>query len=315
MSTTTPSRTNALGIGLEPGDRFEVARLEVGDRLSLPRPIGPGGFELEQLEDPAGRPLEMTVEPSRRELLVPNLARSIAPPNAQLWLEYRAPGRFRLTADALGLPHANGTVTTEQGIPVVLDPTDWDVVRGGQLSVAGLREFDLALRAAHLATHAGFDRMISLPLVREIELLDHQIRTVKTVLRRFRGRAMLCDEVGLGKTIEAGLVLSELVMRGLVRSVLILVPPSLIEQWQGELRRKFSIELTSHDDPSFRERGPAAWGEFDRVIASIHTAKREPHRSAIVDRKWDMVIVDEAHHLRNRNTQSCKFVSALQKQF
>ena len=134
----------------------------------------------------------------------------------------------------------------------------------------------------------------ALPLVRDIELLEHQIRTAKTVLRRFRGRAMLCDEVGLGKTIEAGLVLSELMIRGLARSVLVLVPPSLIEQWQGEMRRKFSIELISHDDPAFRERGPDAWSEFDRVIASLHTAKREPHRSAILARKWDMVIVDEA---------------------
>ncbi len=126
---------------------------------------------------------------------------------------------------------------------------------------------------------------------------------------------MLCDEVGLGKTIEAGLVLSELMIRGLARSVLVLVPPSLIEQWQGEMRRKFSIELVSHDDPAFRDRGPAAWGEFDRVIASIHTAKREPHRSAILARRWDIVIVDEAHHLRNRNTQAWKFASEIQKQF
>ena len=155
----------------------------------------------------------------------------------------------------------------------------------------------------------------ALPLVRDIELLEHQIRTAKTVLRRFRGRAMLCDEVGLGKTIEAGLVLSELMIRGLARSVLVLVPPSLIEQWQGEMRRKFSIELISHDDPAFRERRTDAWNEFDRVIASIHTAKREPHRSSILARRWDMVIVDEAHHLRNRNTQTWKFASEIQKQF
>ena len=69
-----------------------------------------------------------------------------------------------------------------------------------------------------------------------------------------------------------------------------------------------------------RRRIPAvnateAWAGFDRVIASIHTAKREPHRSAIQARKWDMVIVDEAHHLRNRNTQLWKFASEVQKQF
>ena len=148
-----------------------------------------------------------------------------------------------------------------------------------------------------------------------MELLDHQIRTAKTVLQRFRGKALLCDEVGLGKTIEAGLIFAELRLRGLIRSALVLTPPSLIEQWQGEMRRKFSLDLISHDDPAFRERGPAAWNEFDFVIASIHTAKREPHRSAITGRHWDLVIVDEAHHLRNRNTQTWRLASELQKQY
>jgi SNF2 family DNA or RNA helicase len=95
----------------------------------------------------------------------------------------------------------------------------------------------------------------------------------------------------------------------------VLVPPSLIEQWQGEMRRKFSLEFISHDDPAFRARGTAAWTEHDRIIASMHTAKREPHRSAILGRKWDMVIVDEAHHLRNAKTQLWKFASELQKQY
>lgn len=126
---------------------------------------------------------------------------------------------------------------------------------------------------------------------------------------------MLCDEVGLGKTVEAGLILAELFARGLARSALILVPPSLIEQWRGEMRRVFSIELTGHDDPGFREGGARSWAEADRVIASIHTAKREPHRSAILARAWDVVIVDEAHHLRNRNTQAWKFAGELRKQF
>ncbi len=211
----------------------------------------------------------------------------------------------------------NGSVVTEQGVPIEFDRGDWPVVETASAAAAGreLDQLDLAIRAARLATHAGFDRLIALPLVRDIELLEHQIRTAKTVLRRFRGRAMLCDEVGLGKTIEAGLVLSELMIRGLARSVLVLVPPSLIEQWQGEMRRKFSIELVSHDDPAFRDRGAEAWGGFDRVIASIHTAKREPHKAAILARRWDIVIVDEAHHLRNRNTQAWKFASEIQKQF
>ena len=65
------------------------------------------------------------------------------------------------------------------------------MVRGGSEQSATLPETEMALRAARLATHAGFDRLISLPLVRDMELLEHQIRTAKTVLRRFRGRALL----------------------------------------------------------------------------------------------------------------------------
>ncbi len=126
---------------------------------------------------------------------------------------------------------------------------------------------------------------------------------------------MLCDEVGLGKTVEAGLILSELVMRGLVRSVLVLTPPSLTTQWQGEMRRKFAVELTSQDDPAFRKADRDGWATHDRMIVSIHTAKREPHRSAILARNWDIVIVDEAHHLRNRHTAAWKFASEIRKQF
>jgi SNF2 family DNA or RNA helicase len=313
-----PSSPRFALAGLEPGDRFEVTPIGGAGRLSLPRVLGPDGFPIQQIEDPAGRPLDLALDASASSVIVPKLGESLSRLAAgPLWLEYRAPGRFRLIIEP-GTPNpANGSIVTEQGVPIEFDRGDWPVVQAASASAAGLEldQLDLAVRAARLATHAGFDRLIALPMVRDIELLEHQIRTAKTVLRRFRGRAMLCDEVGLGKTIEAGLVLSELMVRGLARSVLVLVPPSLIEQWQGEMRRKFSVELVSHDDPAFRDRGAAAWTEFDRVIASIHTAKREPHRAAILARRWDLVIVDEAHHLRNRNTQAWKFASEIQKQF
>ncbi len=289
---------------LQIGDRFELAPSRLPDRLELPQSLGPEGFAIEVIEDDAGRVLKSAIDPAASAVIIPELAQLVSGQDTVVWLEYRAPGRFRLVIGSGTSYPAEAEMATEQGVPILFEPHDWAVVRGDGDSLGGLDCFDLALRAARLATHAGFDRLIALPLVRDIELLEHQIRTAKTVLRRFRGRAMLCDEVGLGKTIEAGLVLSELVIRGLARSVLVLVPPSLIEQWQGEMRRKFSLELISHDDPAFRNRGSNAWGEFDRVIASIHTAKREPHRSAILARRWDMVIVDEAHHLRNRNTQT-----------
>ena len=301
------------GVGPEPGDRFELA-LDRG-RIWLPKDLGPSGFAVESVVDPSGRPLATSDDPGPGRLALRPGDGFVWDPSATPWLECLAPGRFRLVLEAWPATEAGGEIVTEQGVHIACDPADLAMVRQGDGRGAGLLELDLASRATRLATNAGFDRLIALPMVREVEPLEHQIRTVKAVLRRLRGRALLCDEVGLGKTVEAGLILAELFARGLARSALVLVPPSLIEQWQGEMRRKFAIELTSHDDPAFRERGPRGWAEADRMIASIHTAKREPHRSSILAREWDVVIVDEAHHLRNRNTQAWKFAGELRKQF
>ncbi|HMC65372.1 MAG TPA: DEAD/DEAH box helicase, partial [Gemmataceae bacterium] len=297
---------------LEPGDRFEVQVAQEGRGLLLPPHFPELGSLNVEIE--AGQPIEAV--PEKIGLLhVPGLAELLAHPWEAVWLEYREPGRMRLVIESPDAAQSQGEVVTEQGVHIALDADDVARLRDGSRPSASLGEFDIALRAALLTSHAGFDQLICLPLVRDMEILEHQVRTAKTVLRRLRGRALLCDEVGLGKTIEAGLVLSELCLRGLARSILVLVPPSLIEQWQGEMLRKFNIELISHDDPGFRQRGSAGWGEVERVIASCHTAKREPHRSAILGRKWDLVIVDEAHHLRNRSTQLWRFASEIQKQF
>ena len=203
---------------------------------------------------------------------------------------------------------------TDQGIAVEFDPADRAFFED-EATPASLGLFNLGRRATELAAQPGFDRLIGLPMVRNMELLDHQVETARTVLQQMRGRALLADEVGLGKTIEAGLVLSELMLRGLVRSVLVLTPPSLVAQWRGELLNKFAIEVITHDDPAFRQQGADAWGQYDHILASFHTAKRPKHREAVQKRVWDMVIIDEAHHLRNRNTQLWRFASQLRKRF
>ncbi len=314
------SREGVLSIGpansLEPGDRLELTPLPGGPGGrggpgGICRSLADLGESVETLEDATGRLLEVVWDPHSESLTLPDCPQDESGP---CWLEFRAPGHYRLIVEQ-AKDSAAAEIQTEQGVHITLDPQDDALLRAAGQREVSLGEFQLALRAARLGTHAGFDKLICLPLVRDMDLLEHQTSTAKTVLQRFRGRAMLCDEVGLGKTIEAGLIFSELKMRGLARSTLVLVPPSLIEQWQGEMRRKFSLDLVSHDDPAFRERGAAAWNEFDLVIASIHTAKREPHRSAILGRKWDLVIVDEAHHLRNRTTQLWRFASELQKQY
>ena len=223
-----------------------------------------------------------------------------------------SPARFRLIVE----PPAPIQLASVSNDLISFNPDDAALLASPSRSaLAHWRDARLALQATRLAMVAGFDQLLCLPWLRDVELLEHQLRTARTVLRRLRGRALLCDEVGLGKTIEAGIILEELVVRGLARRVLILTPPSLVEQWQGEMRRKFGLDFIAHDDPGFREQGAQAWAAHDRIIASYHTAKREPHRAAILKQDWDLVIVDEVHHFRNRTTLLWQMASELRRQY
>ncbi|RPI48987.1 MAG: ATP-dependent helicase, partial [Chloroflexi bacterium] len=180
---------------------------------------------------------------------------------------------------------------------------------------AGRPAYALQLQAERLALVAGFDELVCLDTL-NFSPFDYQMKAAQIALRRFRGRGLLCDEVGLGKTIEAGLVLKEYLLRQMVGRVLIVTPPALVEQWREELAVKFNlVDFVASHDPQFRELGTEAWGAFPRVVASLATARRVEHRRTITDLFYDLVIVDEAHHLKNRTSVSWKFVDALQKKY
>jgi superfamily II DNA or RNA helicase len=170
-------------------------------------------------------------------------------------------------------------------------------------------------QAQELSLVKGFDTLIAPQSARGLAEYPHQIETVRLVLRRMRGRALLCDEVGLGKTIEAGLIAKEYALRGLVRRILTLVPPSLAVQWQEEMADKFGLQFILNTDPEFRQTGPEAWRRFDRIIASLHTAKLPAHRSHVIAQDFDLIVVDEAHHLRSRSTLAWKFCNELKKKY
>ena len=173
---------------------------------------------------------------------------------------------------------------------------------------------ELRLRAEELSLVQGFDVLLAPHTVR-FTPFPYQLETAAAVLRRFRGRAILGDEVGLGKTIEAGLVLKEYLLRGLVQRILIVTPPALVKQWQEELAQKFGLDFTTHEDEAFRDRGAEAWAVYPQVIASLATARREPHSRAIRDVDYDLIIVDEAHHLKSRQTQGWQFVNDLKTRY
>ena len=172
---------------------------------------------------------------------------------------------------------------------------------------------EIHTQARDFTIFPGFDKLLSLQMAKGLISYEYQIYAAKKVLNNFRGRAMLCDEVGLGKTIEAGIILLEYILRGLVRKVLILTPPSLTTQWKDEMETKFGLDFILHDDPDFRSGGAGSWHIYDKVIASIHTAKLKRNAEEISKITYDMLIVDEAHYLRNRNTLVWKFVNSLRK--
>lgn len=142
----------------------------------------------------------------------------------------------------------------------------------------------------------------------------HQTRVADTVVKRFPERFMLCDEVGLGKTIEAGLAIRQLVLSGVVRRVLILVPKSVLVQWQEELYEKFVLNVPRYDGGTFydvfKHELPEVdcdnpWNAHPIMLASSHLAKRrERQQQLLAADDWDLVVVDEAHHARRKDFQN-----------
>lgn len=171
------------------------------------------------------------------------------------------------------------------------------------------RRSALVDEAVVLWSRPGFDTLVSLSRLL-FTPFPHQLQAAQSALRRMRGRAILADEVGLGKTIEAGLVLSELRLRGLADRTLIVVPAGLVEQWQEELDRKFGL-------PSVVPSGGSWADSSDRpvVVASLPAARRDPLRAALTAQPWDLVVVDEAHRVKNPRSASGRLARALRARY
>jgi SNF2 family DNA or RNA helicase len=179
---------------------------------------------------------------------------------------------------------------------------------------SGIESFLKIERASLMWISNQSDDLLCLPYC-SIDHLDFQLRTALRVTGALRGRALLSDEVGLGKTIEAGLILKEYVTRGMVHRFLVLTVPSLVDQWAEELDSKFSLVPATSNQPEFRTDPGRFWTEERGLIASIHTLKQDNHLALATRRPWDMVIVDEAHYLRNRTSKAWQAVNALPRQF
>ncbi|XOQ16766.1 MAG: ATP-dependent helicase [Shouchella clausii] len=168
--------------------------------------------------------------------------------------------------------------------------------------------FKLAYEAEQHEQIPDFQGLLAPRYLPALQPYEHQLEAAQTVIEKMNGKAILADEVGLGKTIEAGLILKEYMIRGLVKKALILVPASLVSQWAIELNSKFYI-------PAIPQKKAYVWEQCDVVVASIDTAKRQPHREIVLAQPYDMVIIDEAHKLKNPKTKNYEFIRLLKKKF
>ncbi|MED5296310.1 MAG: RNA polymerase-associated protein RapA [Pseudomonadota bacterium] len=158
--------------------------------------------------------------------------------------------------------------------------------------------FDLRFRTLH--HHHRVEQNPALGLAGpRIDLIPHQLYIADEISSRQAPRVLLADEVGLGKTIEAGLILHRLLLTGRVERALILVPASLTHQWLVELLRRFSLSVTLLDEQQSQAHGDS--NPFDAgqlVLASQDWLFANPHRQSQAEAcQWDLLIVDEAHHL------------------
>ncbi len=159
-----------------------------------------------------------------------------------------------------------------------------------------------------LLANTEFNQLQALRFLPNLQPFPHQIETAQKVINEMHGRAILADEVGLGKTIEAGIIIKEYLVRGLAKKILILVPSSLIIQWTRELNQKFDI-------PAVAQKKEYMWNTYDILVSSIDTAKRSPHRDIILQNHYDLLIIDEAHKLKNKKTKNYEFVNQIKKKY
>lgn len=189
---------------------------------------------------------------------------------------------------------------------------------------ARIRSILYASKLQHLLS----ERVLLAPASSRVVPLPHQLRALKRATSGDRVRFLLADEVGLGKTIEAGLILRELKLRGLVRRTLIVAPKGLITQWIAEMLLHFDEEFRHFAPGDFgavRRMMPAdnVWQSFHQVICSVDGVKPMEERSGwsaerlqaynrdrfddLVTAGWDLVIVDEAHRLGGSTEQVARY--------
>jgi len=157
-------------------------------------------------------------------------------------------------------------------------------------------KFDLRTRSVYLPI-ANVNGILSNSV---IEILPHQILAAHKIISSPKIRFLLADEVGLGKTFEAGIIIRELMSRGEVKRVLIITPAALVDQWYDDMK-KFDLDFTTYQS-GLEDSIHDVWNKMDLIISSIDTVKLESRiESMIKATNWDLLVFDEAHHLTRKD--------------
>jgi len=187
--------------------------------------------------------------------------------------------------------------------PTQFRRVDTPLTRAAKLAFDPPALFDLLTDATRLSLAYEHDRLVSLSNSRAV-LEPYQVAAVHKIISAWEQRFLIADDVGLGKTVEAGMVMKELSARHRAEKVLIIAPAGLVLQWQREMREKFDEVFEYFDSSrlrqwrSLRPAGEALSVRYPRVVVSIDTAKpREDENNApdFTEAHWDVVIIDEAH--------------------
>jgi len=189
-----------------------------------------------------------------------------------------------------------------------------------QAEVAYINFLLMAAKLANLLT----EDILLAPIDSNVIPLPHQIKALRKAISRERVRFLLADEVGLGKTIEAGLIMREMKLRGLIKRILVVSPKGLILQWIAEMKTHFDEEFHYYAPADFTSYRRIAgkdniWETSDQIICSLDSVKPVEARKGWTDDKliqfnkdrfqdlvsagWDMIIVDESHRLGGSSDQ------------
>ena len=155
-----------------------------------------------------------------------------------------------------------------------------------------------------------------------VSLIPHQLHIAREVGQRHAPRVLLADEVGLGKTIEAGMILYQQLLSGRAQRVLILVPESLQHQWLVEMLRRFSLHFALFDEERCVEAQHDTDNPFETeqlVLCSLDWLRKKRARfDQLCEAEWDLLVVDEAHHLEwseNAPSRAYQMVDTLSYNF